>query len=252
MSALAASLVICAILIAGALLGTLLRHWLPESHLDVNAKDVVRLGCGLLGTITGLVLGLLVNSAKTSYEIQRDEIRLMTANAITIDRLLEQYGPDARKTRVDLRVAIDAAIERLWNDGQTPSGPRRPFALSNAGETVFQDINALSPATDPQRLYKTQLLQTFNSILQTRVVLFEQSGAGMPLPFLIVLVFWLTILFMSFSLFSPLSPTAFGALVLFAISASGAIFLILEMYQPFSGLMQIDSEPLRRALVPLG
>ena len=73
----------------------------------------------------------------------------------------------------------------------------------------------------------------------------------MPTPFLAVLVFWLFILFVSFSLFSPLSPTAMAALVVIALSASGAIFLILEMYQPFSGIMQIDREPLRQALAPL-
>jgi len=84
-----------------------------------------------------------------------------------------------------------------------------------------------------------------------RLVLFEQSSGGIPVPFLVVLVSWLTILFVSFSLFTPLSPTAFVALVLIALSASGAIFLILEMYQPFSGLMQISSEPLRKALAPL-
>jgi len=134
---------------------------------------------------------------------------------------------------------------------QARRGPRGPFTLTEASESVFRDLNSLSPTTEAQRLYKSQALQTFNSILQTRLVLYEQSGSGIPVAFLIVLVFWLTILFMSFSLFSPLSPTAFGSLVLFAICAAGAIFLILEMYHPFSGLMQIDSEPLRQALAPL-
>jgi len=251
MSALVTSLVICLILVAGALLGTLLRRWLPEHHLDTHAKDVVRLGCGLIGTITGLVLGLLVNSAKANFEVQRDEIRLMTASAIALDRQLDRYGMETRKARADLRVAVDAAIDRIWSEGQAKSGPKRAFTLTDASETVYEDISTLAPTTEGQRLYKTQALQSFNAILQTRLVLYEQSGSGIPVAFLIVLVFWLAILFMSFSLFSPLSPTAFGALVLFALCASGAIFLILEMYQPFGGLMQIDSEPLRQALAPL-
>jgi len=251
MSALVTSLVICLILVAGALLGTLLRRWLPEHHLDTHAKDVVRLGCGLIGTITGLVLGLLVNSAKTSFEVQRDEIRLMTANVIAIDRQLDRYGTDTRQARADLRVAVDAAIDRIWSEGQAKPGAKRPFTLTEASETVYQDISTLAPTTDSQRLYKSQALQTFNTILQTRLVLYEQSGSGIPVAFLVVLVFWLAILFMNFSLFSPLGPAALSALVLFAICASGAIFLILEMYQPFGGLMQIDSQPLRQALAPL-
>ena len=73
----------------------------------------------------------------------------------------------------------------------------------------------------------------------------------MPPLFLTVLVAWLFVLFVSFSLFSPINPTALAAIVIIALSASAAIFLILEMYQPFSGVMRIDSEPLRQALAPL-
>ena len=95
-------------------------------------------------------------------------------------------------------------------------------------------------------------MQTIDTILQERLILYEQSGTHMPVPFLVVLVFWLCLLFASFSLFSPLNPIAFAAIVLIALSASGAIFLILEMYRPFEGIMRIDAEPLRNALLPLG
>jgi hypothetical protein len=94
--------------------------------------------------------------------------------------------------------------------------------------------------------------QTVNAILQAlRLILYEQSSGRMPTPFLAVLVFWLFILFVSFSLLSPLNPTALAAIVLIALSASGAIFLILQMYQPFCGMMKIDSGPLRQALTHL-
>jgi hypothetical protein len=252
LSPLVTSLVICLILIGASLLGALLRRWLPEHHLDANAKDVVRLGCGLIGTITGLVLGLLVNSAKTSFEVQRDEIRLMTANAISVDHLLMQYGPEAREARLALRAAIAASIDRIWNEGAaSPRQQKTPFSLTTPGEAAYQAIRRLAPADDNQRALQSQAIQTVNAVLQMRLVLYEQAGSAMPVAFLVVLVFWLAILFVSFSLFSPLSPTALGALVVFALSASGAIFLILEMYQPFDGLMRIDSAPLRQALLPL-
>ena len=130
--------------------------------------------------------------------------------------------------------------------------PGTPFTTTAAGQATERAIRVLAPANEAQRLYQSQAIQVLNSILQTRLVLYEQSSTHLPVAFLAVLIFWLFILFASFSLFSPLNPTALAAIVVIALSASGAIFLILEMSQPFSGLMQIDSAPVRQALAPLG
>ena len=250
MSPLTTSLCIWALLVAGALGGALLRRGLPEHHLDSHAKDIVRLGCALIATISGLVLGLLINSANTSFNAQRDEIRQLAANVILIDQSLGQYGPGAREARQQLRQAIPAIVGRLWSDGAAKAGAM-PFSGSGAGEAAYRAVRALKPADDEQRFFQAQALQTLTQVAQTRFILFEQSSGSIPTPFLVVLVFWLMLLFTSFSLFSPMSPAAFGALVLIALSASGAIFLILEMYSPFNGMMQLDSEPLRNALAPL-
>jgi hypothetical protein len=110
----------------------------------------------------------------------------------------------------------------------------------------------LSPQTEAQRALKARAVQLATDVAQTRLALFVQSDNSIPMPFLVVLVFWLTIIFASFSLFSRLNPTLIAVLFVFALSASGAIYLILEMGQPFSGLMQISSAPLRNALAPLG
>jgi len=250
LSPLTTSLIVWALLVAGALVGAMLRRGLPEHHLDTHAKDIVRLGCALIATISGLVLGLLINSANTSFNAQRDEIRQLAANVILIDQVLGQYGPDAREARQQLRQAIPAIVARLWSDGAAKAGGS-PFAGSGAGETAYRAVRALKPADDEQRYFQAQALQTLTQVAQTRFMLFEQSSGSIPTPFLIVLVFWLVLLFTSFSLFSPMSPAAFVALVLIALSASGAIFLILEMYSPFNGMMQLDSAPLRQALAPL-
>jgi hypothetical protein len=251
MSATTTSLIICALLVGGVLVGALLRRVLPEHHLDTHAKDVVRLGCALIATISGLVLGLLINSAKTNFDTQRDEIRQLTANIVLIDHLLHQFGEEARPARGMLRDVTAAMIDGIWNEGTLKPANNAPFTPTAVGLSADRAIRSLSPTTEAQRVYQSQAVQTINSVLQTRLILHEQSGGRMPTPFLAVLVFWLFILFVSFSLFSPLSPTAMAALVVIALSASGAIFLILEMYQPFSGIMQIDSEPMRQALAPL-
>lgn len=243
------SLIIWALMVAGALGGAMLRRWLPEHYLDSHAKDIVRLGCALIATIAGLVLGLLINSANTAFNAQRDEIRQLTANVILIDHMLAQYGVEAREARQLLRQATPAIADRLWSDGATKAGV--PFATSGPGEAAYRAVRALKAANDEQHLLQAQALQILTQVAQTRFILFEQASGSIPTPFLVVLGFWLVLLFLSFTVFSPMSPAAFVALVLIALSASGAIFLILEMYTPFDGMMQLDSEPLRKALAPI-
>jgi hypothetical protein len=244
------SLIIWALLVGGSLCGVLLRRVLPQHYLDAHAKDIVRLGCALIATISGLVLGLLINSANTSFNTQRDEIRQMSANLILVDQLLQQYGPEARSARQILRNAVPAMVKRLWSDGAMKAGAMT-FAGTHEGASTYHALRSLKPTDAEQRYFQTQALQVLTAVAQTRFILFEQSNGGIPTPFLVILVFWLVLLFTSFSLFSPMSPAAFVALVLIALSASGAIFLILEMFDAFGGAMQISSEPLRQALAPL-
>jgi hypothetical protein len=251
MTTLGLCLGIWSLLVAGALAGVVLRHVLPQHHLDTHAKDVVRLGCALIATISGLVLSLLINSGKSNFDAQRDEVRQFATNVILLDHLLEQYGPESRQARADLRAAVSAAADRIWSEATAKTKPGTPFTTTAAGQASERAIRDLAPANEAQRLYQSQAIQVLNSILQTRLVLYEQSSTHLPVAFLAVLVFWLFILFASFTLFSPLNATAFAAIVVIALSASGAIFLILEMSQPFSGLMQIDSAPVRQALAPL-
>ena len=145
--------------------------------------------------------------------------------------------------------SIGPLADRLWREKETSS--TTPFEFDASGEQAYLAIQALSPQNDLQRSLQARAAQVSTDLVQTRLVLFAESGKVIPTPFLVVLVLWLVIIFASFSLFSDLNMTVFTCLSLFALSASCAIFLILELSQPFSGLMMISSEPLRHALAPL-
>jgi hypothetical protein len=251
-SAMAVSLIAFAIIFGGAFLGVFLRRALPGHHLADDAKDVVRLGTGLIGTIAALVLGLLIASAKSSYDTQSSQVQHVTADIILLDRLLAQYGPEARPIRDLIRRAVPAMVERIWGENASQTAKPAPFAATSVAEDAFARIGELAPQTEAQRSLKARAVQVSTDLGQTRLALFVQAGSSIPMPFLAVLVFWLTIIFASFSLFSRLNPTLVVALLVFALSASGAIYLVLELSQPFAGLMQISSAPLRNALAPLG
>lgn len=251
-SALAISLAACIIMLCGAAGGVLFHRMLPEHHLNAHSKDIVRAGSTLIATIAALVLSLLITSAKNTFDTQRDEVREITAKFILVDNQLKRYGPEGRHARELLRQSIPPTIDRIWGKRAVTAVTGAPFQPTEVGELLYAAIEALSPQNDVQRTLKFQALQTTTSITEERVLLFEQSDAGLPTPLLAVLIFWLTILLASSTLFSPVNPTGGVALVIIALSASGAIFLILEMNTPFTGLMQISSGPLGAALGVLG
>ena len=250
MSALALSLLIFALILCGIFIGALLRTTLPEQHLSKESQDVVRLGVGLIATMAALVLGLLIASAKTSFDTQTSQVKQITANIILLDNLLAQYGPEARPIRQHMRDAIGPFADKIWSEKQHRS--RAPFEANAASEQIYVAIQSLSPNSDLQKSLQARAAQVSTDLAQTRMLLFVGSGDLIPTPFLGILIFWLVIIFASFSLFSKLNATVIAFLSLFGLSASCAIFLILELSKPFDGLMRIASEPLRAALVPLG
>lgn len=252
MSPIAASTVAFVVILCGAVVGAFLRNTLPGHHLADDAKDIFRLGAGLIGTITALVLGLLIASAKSSYDTRNTQVQRLTADVVLLDRILAQYGPETRPERDLMRAAIGPLVERIWHESSSPGAKAAPFEATAVGEAAYARIEQLTAQTETQRSLKGRATQLATDITQTRLLLFAQADQSIPMPFLAVMVFWLAIIFMNFSLFARLNPTIVAALALFALSASAAIFLVLEMSQPFAGLMQISSTPLRNALAPLG
>jgi hypothetical protein len=232
--------------------GALLGMFLPGHRLSTEDKDVVRLGTGLIGTIAALVLGLLIASAKSSYDTQSTQIRQMTANIIVLDNLLKQYGTETSDIRNMLRRGIVLLADRIWRENSSDSAKVAPFAATDASEAFYAKLQQLSPQNDAQRSLQARAIQISTDIAQTRLLLFAQTGNSVPIPFLVVLIFWLTMIFTSFGLFARPTAIVIGCLLIFALSAAGAIYLILELGQPFAGLMEISSAPLRNALPPLG
>ncbi len=250
MSSLALSGIIFALVLGGILLGTWLRSALPHHHLSKDSQDVVRLGVGLIATIGALVLGLLIASAKSSFDTRSGQIKQITADIILLDGLLAEYGPAALPIRQQMRSTVRPLVDRLWQENE--ENKAAPFTFNASAERIYLEIQALSPQNDVQRSLQARSIQISTDLAQTRLLLFAEKDSSIPLPFIAILIFWLIIIFASFSLFSEMNATTFAFLCLFALSASCAIFLILELNDPFAGVMMISSEPLRSALGPLG
>ena len=252
MSAIAVALIVFACVFGGALAGMGLRRRLPAHHLADESKDVMKLGMGLVATMAALVLGLMIASAKSSYEAQRTGFEQLAANLILLDNTLARFGPEAGAARAQLRRTVAAALDRIWPEEGRPATGLGAKETTASGGNLFELVLALTPRDEAQRWLQSQALQIGAELGRTRWLLFEeQQGASIPTPFLAVLVFWLAVLFGSFGLFSRPNATIIATLLVCALSVSGAVFLVLEMDRPFSGMVKISSAPLRVALAQL-
>lgn len=233
----------------GAIAGMFVRSRLPEHHLAPESKDVVKVGTGLIGTMAALVLGLLVGSAKGSYDAQKGEVTELAATVLLLDRVLAHYGPEAQDARAHVRQAASVAMGRIW--GTTVDGSTLPLGVKE--ESLTDALHNLIPKDDAQRARLAEAQALGSSFAHTRLLLFEQaSGSAVAYPLLMVLVVWLTAIFFSFGMFAPANATVIVTLLLCAASVSSALFLILELDHPFDGVIQISDAPLRRAIEHLG
>jgi hypothetical protein len=233
-------------LVGAALLGRRVHRYLPEDHLSDSSRDSVKLAMGLVATMTALVLGLLVSSAKEAYDTKRSEVIQMAAKIAFLDRVLALYGPEAAVARTELRAAITDAVQRIWPTDRSRPGPLGPN--EQAGDTVYVAIQRLSPHDDTQRALKTQIANLIVDLGELRALLIAQSIPSISKPILIILVSWLVVIFFGFSLIAPPNATTMLALVASAFSVACAIFLILELDQPFGGLIRVPSEPMINVL----
>ncbi len=253
MSSLTIGCIIFACIAGGMLLGMMLRSILPEEHLSAESKDIIKLSMGLIGTMTALVLGLLIASAKSSFDTQRNGLAQLGGNVIFLDRVLARYGPEAKDAREMLRASVADMLERTWPEENAPAGQTLAKSRTEGRyEGLYEKIQELAPQTDSQRTLQAQAMKTAMDIGQARWLLFAQKGRSIPTPFLVVMACWLTLLLGSFSLFAPRNATVFATLLICALAVSSAIFLILELDQPFGGIIQISSAPLGDALAQLG
>jgi hypothetical protein len=251
MNALAVAVVVLACVFGGVLAGLFLRARLPDHHLQDNSKEIIKLGIGVISTMAALVLGLLVSSAKGSFDRTGDELTQAAARIVQLDTVLAQYGVDATEVRGKLRRDYQRTVDALLSQEPSRLAELRAPKTGLGVENVQAAIRALTPAGDDQRLLRSQAQALAEEVGATRALLVLQQHKSISTPLLVVVVAWLTLIFVGFGLFTPRNATVIASLFLCALAVSGAIFLILEMDDPLAGMVRISDEPMRRALAIL-
>jgi Protein of unknown function (DUF4239) len=243
------SIILFVCLVGVALLGRWVRRYLPAEHLSADSKDAVKLAMGLVATMTAILLGLLINSAKGTFEITRGEVIQMAAKVALLDRVLKLYGPETMDARRTLRDATADGVRRIWP--VKGSAAVRLDPNQQMGDAVYATIHGLSSNDDTQRALKAQASTLMMQLGELRSLLQAQAAPSVSKPLLIALVCWLVIIFFGFSVVAPPNATSTLALGASAFAVGCAVLLILELDHPFYGPIRIPSEPMTNVLSQL-
>jgi hypothetical protein len=237
-------------LVGTSLLGGRLARLLPEEQLSPESKDAVKLAMGLIATMTAVLLGLLITSAKSTYDTAESEVMQMAAKVALLDRVLKFYGSEATDARHALRDAIAEGVRRTWP--AKPSGRVRLDPNEQMGDAVYIAVHSLSPHDETQRALKAHATTLMVQLGELRSLIQAQAVPSVSKPLLIALASWLVVIFFGFSVVVPANATSTLALVAGAFSVACAMFLILELDHPFAGVLRIPSDPMINALDHLG
>jgi len=243
------SFIVFVCVFGGALVGISLSALIPQQHLDGESKDVVRGGMAVVATMVALVLGLLIASAKGFFDTQTNELTQMSADVVLVDRMLAHYGPGSAPARAILKAQVVKVLSDMWSrsPSQTPVNPGTERA-----EPLYDSVEGLAPKTDDQRTAKAQALEVLVEMGRLRWLMYAQRSTHVPNALIGALAIWLVLVSLTSGLFTRPNATVIASFFLSALAVASAMWLILEMYAPYSGWIRVSDAALRAALAQLG
>lgn len=246
MSSVEISLLVFTLVFGGALFGMRLSPYISASELKEDTKLHVRTGVGLLTSMFALLLSLQLSSAKTTFDVQEQDVTLLASKAMMLDRVLAHYGPEAQKARESLRDNIIDLLNHVWPMERSELSTWTPENTN--GIEVYNKIQELSPKDENQSSERTLALGMAIDLGQMRWASASRVRSSTAIPLFIVEITWVTVIFATFGLLAPRNAIVVISLAVCALAVSGGFFLIVEMNTPFSGLLHASSAPIREAL----
>jgi hypothetical protein len=246
------ALIVFICLFGSAMVGSYVRQRLPSHHLSDESVAVLKLATGLIATMSALVLGLLVSSAKGTFDTTRTELEGAAAKVVEFDRVLARYGPQTQPIRTQLKHNYAEILQVLASRDRARLALLDSPEAINRSEALQQQVADLSPSTDNQRTLKASALQMMDAVFAARWLTLLQANQSIPPVMLVILITWLSIIFGSFGLFAPRNGTILVVLMMCALSTAATILLVEELNRPLDGLITVSLEPMLHTLGRLG
>lgn len=244
-------LVAFAFVFGGGLLGLLLGRFLPEQYQSDATQKIVQTATGMVSLIAALVLGLLVATAKNKFDTTNQETEQFAAKLMLVNRDLVNFGPEANDARALLRKYTIAKIAATWpaEPGPKPEpGDPPPWSLL---ESLQRSLSGLSPKNDAQRSVATAASEAVADLEKATWLQAARESEHVQQPFVIILILWLFVLFVSFGLFAARNALVVAALLVGALAIAGAVLLIVDMDLPYEGILIVSPQPMQQALAQM-
>ena len=251
MASVAVSVAVGILTFGVGLLGLYLKRLVPERHMSAGSRDMIGAVIGLLSLLLALVLGTLVGSAHKFFASQKADIESLCARSLELDLAFRQYGPETQPLREALGDSMQELLDAIRGNS---AAYRRHFELGgymSKFEKWNQTLASLSPLSPAQTALVSSMGVSSASFQQTRLLMSLQLASSISWPLIVIVASWATLLFFGFGVISGLNPTSVGALAFGSFAVASAIFLILELNQPFSGLFRVPSASVERTIVAL-
>jgi hypothetical protein len=256
------SVIVFAAMCASATIGFFIHSRLSETHRSPQSIALVQLMITLLVTFTAIVLGLLTTSVKAGFDAAYNDRGDDAAKIAQLDRCLRDYGPETATIREQLRGYVAAVIASTWPDEPRPVGVAFPDpskmpvtgespVLSDVLSDVGRAVHELQPTDAGHKNLAAACVEQYSDLMKARWKVIEGSHPSFSPPFYWVLVIWLAILFGSFGLTARPNAMVATVTVLCALSITIAVFVILDMDEPYGGLFGVPSTAMRNALADM-
>lgn len=239
------------VILIAASLGTLMTYeWLPPTHREEATNGVVRLVANIFVVMTSLVLGLMINSAKNTFEAIDHDLHIFATDIIVLDRTLRDYGADADPTRQKLIAYMERAAATAVSPKDDPlvEGDRTSERML---DDVGDSLSTLTPSNDDETALLASAKQQLRNLVEQRWTIIEHTDGTIPVPLIAMLVAWLVLIFASFGYRAPKNAVVVTTFIMASLLISTSLYLIIDMDVPFSGPIQISEAPLKSALAEL-
>jgi hypothetical protein len=239
-----------ALVFVSGLAGLFLQVWRSEKEGADETRDLINRMTGLIATMSAIVLGLLIASANNFYTTQKAGLETVSARILQLDSVLRRFGPDAQPARDLLKDMITSSYERVWKTGSDALTIEETQAKWDAMFVILNRLRETTP--DARKFLLVKATDITTSINDQRLLMLLQLSNSLSWPFMTILVSWVCLLFFGFGTLARVNRAAVAGLAVGAVSVASAIFLIVELSRPYSGLLRLSPDPVLKAIDALG
>ncbi len=243
---------VAVIVFCAGIIGLSLRARLPEKHSPDRAAGMIGAMTGLMSLLLALVLGTFAGSAYGLYSTQKAELETLAARLMQLDSALEVYGPETQPAREGLRKVLRRTYDDIWSNGVPARSGAVVTDILSGVRALDQYVLTLTPRTDAQRQAFFSASGAVTDINRNQLLMALQISGGIPWPMLTIVVCWSILMFCGYGLVSPANGTVVTALALGAITIASAIFMIIELSDPYSGTFKLSARPIQETIEALG